>query len=153
MRRLFREESAPSGYLGGVFCREQQRSWTPAALELLGVVRCKVQAGAGCSGSFAALVRLVPVFLGDLTITVEQTSITDAEMHAKGYLSDIIPVSTAERDLQYMYFSIFIIFHYLTVDTVTPLRATAGAGIPEPREVFPLETATDEHFQASRERL
>jgi hypothetical protein len=54
MRRLFREESAPSGYLGGVFCREQQRSWTPAALELLVVVvRCKMQA-AGCSGSLVA---------------------------------------------------------------------------------------------------
>jgi hypothetical protein len=49
------------------YCREQQRSWTPAVggfcFELWRVVRCKVQA-AGCrlQASAAPLLALVPVF-------------------------------------------------------------------------------------------
>jgi len=40
---------------------------------------------------------VVPVFPRELISSVEKISITAAEMHAKGYLSDIILVSTAEQ--------------------------------------------------------
>lgn len=96
------------------FCREQQRSWTPAVggfcFELWRVVRCKLQtAGCRLQASAAPFAGACACFflLRELTNTVEQTSITDAEMHAKGYLSDIIPVSTAGRDPAFPFFNRF----------------------------------------------
>jgi hypothetical protein len=80
---------------------------------------------------------------------VEQTSITDAEMHAKGYLSDIIPVSTAERDPA---FPFLIGFHYLDGGYRYTFTGYGWGGYSRALEVFPLETARDEHFQVPRER-
>jgi hypothetical protein len=63
-------------------------------------------------------------------------------MHAKGYLSDIIPVSTAERDPTFP-FSLSLRW--------IPLHLY-GLRLGRVLGVFPLETATDEHFHAPRER-
>lgn len=72
MRRLFREESA-------------ELPWWISPVDIY-------------SGDPSVLCLFFP---RELISSVEKISITAAEMHAKGYLSDIILVSTTDRTLFY----------------------------------------------------